>query len=58
VLLIAHPANRWALDHLLLDRDLADLVAAPFGWQEGWRYTLPTGWTGDPPDRRRPPDHR
>ena len=58
LLLIAHSANRWALDHLLLDRDLADLVLAPFSWQEGWRYTLPTGWTGDPPDRRRPPDHR
>lgn len=53
LLLIAHSANRWALDHLLLDRDLADLVLAPFGWQEGWRYTLPAGWTGDPPDGRR-----
>ena len=50
LLLVAHSANRWALDHLLLGRDLADLVSAPFGWQEGWRYTLPTGWTGDPPD--------
>ena len=52
LLLVAHSANRWALDHLLLDRDLADLVSAPFGWQEGWRYTLPTGWTGDPADGR------
>jgi broad specificity phosphatase PhoE len=48
LLLIAHSANRWALDHLLLGRDLADLVVAPFAWQEGWHYTLPTGWTGDP----------
>jgi broad specificity phosphatase PhoE len=42
LLLIAHSANRWALEHLLLGRDLADLVAAPFAWQEGWHYTLPT----------------
>jgi broad specificity phosphatase PhoE len=49
LLLIAHSANRWALDHLLLGRNLADLVTAPFAWQEGWHYTLPTGWTGDPP---------
>jgi broad specificity phosphatase PhoE len=48
LLLVAHSANRLALDHLLLDRDLAELVSAPFDWQEGWRYTLPTGWTGDP----------
>jgi broad specificity phosphatase PhoE len=47
LLLIAHSANRWALDHLLLGRDLADLVVAPFAWQEGWHYTLPTGWAGD-----------
>jgi alpha-ribazole phosphatase/probable phosphoglycerate mutase len=53
LLLIAHSANRWALDHLLLDRDLADLVLSPFSWQEGWRYTLPTGWTGDRTDGRR-----
>jgi alpha-ribazole phosphatase/probable phosphoglycerate mutase len=46
LLLIAHSANRWALDHLLLGRELADLVVAPFGWQEGWYYRLPTGWTG------------
>ena len=49
LLLIAHSANRWALDHLLLGRSLADLIVAPFAWQEGWHYTLPTGWTGDPP---------
>ena len=41
VLLIAHSANRWALEHLLLDRDLAELVAEPSAWQPGWTYTLP-----------------
>jgi broad specificity phosphatase PhoE len=44
VLLVAHSANRWALDHLLLGRDLAELVAAPFEWQPGWEYTVPADW--------------
>lgn len=47
VLLIAHSANRWALDCLLHGHRLEDLVDAPFGWQEGWHYRLPPGWTGD-----------
>ncbi len=46
VVVIAHSANRWALDHLLKGAALEDLVDAPFGWQEGWWYVLPTGWTG------------
>ena len=40
VLLIAHSANRWALEHLLLGTPLEDLVLAPFAWQEGWTYRL------------------
>ena len=48
VVVIAHSANKWALDHLLLGVPLADLVDAPFGWREGWRYTLPGGWRGSP----------
>jgi broad specificity phosphatase PhoE len=40
VLLIAHSANRWALQHLLEGRELEDLLAAPFEWQEGWTFTL------------------
>jgi broad specificity phosphatase PhoE len=47
VLLIGHTATRWALDHLLDGFPLEQLVAAPFDWREGWRYTLPTGWTAD-----------
>jgi broad specificity phosphatase PhoE len=44
ILIIAHSANRWALDHLLHGAALEDLVDAPFGWQEGWRYTVsPSG---------------
>lgn len=45
VLLIAHSANRWALQHLLEGADLRDLVDAPFAWREGWRFELPAGRT-------------
>lgn len=48
VLLIGHSANKWALDHLLLDKNLAELVAAGLAWQEGWEYVVPTGWTHGP----------
>jgi broad specificity phosphatase PhoE len=41
VLLIAHSANRWALQHLLLGAPLEEVVEAPFDWQEGWEYALP-----------------
>jgi broad specificity phosphatase PhoE len=40
VLLIAHSANRWSLQHLLLGTPLEQVVAAPFEWQEGWEYAL------------------
>jgi alpha-ribazole phosphatase/probable phosphoglycerate mutase len=43
VVLIAHSANRWALQCLLEGARLEDLVDAPFDWQEGWLYRLPTG---------------
>jgi alpha-ribazole phosphatase/probable phosphoglycerate mutase len=46
VVVIAHSANKWSLDCLLCGRDLAELVNAPFDWQEGWYYLLPTGWDG------------
>jgi broad specificity phosphatase PhoE len=44
LLLIAHSANRWSLDHLLLGRDLQELTTAEFDWQPGWEYRLPTNW--------------
>lgn len=47
VLVIAHSANRWSLQNLLEGMTLEDVIVAPFDWQEGWEYTLPTGWTGD-----------
>jgi alpha-ribazole phosphatase/probable phosphoglycerate mutase len=46
VLLVSHSANRWALDCLLGGARLEELVGMPFGWQEGWEYRLPAGWTG------------
>ncbi len=46
VVVVAHSANRWALDHLLKGWPLEHLVDAPFEWQPGWLYRLPTGWTG------------
>jgi alpha-ribazole phosphatase/probable phosphoglycerate mutase len=45
VLIIGHSATRWALDSLLNGARLEDLIKAPFNWQEGWEYVLPTGWT-------------
>ncbi|MDP9180853.1 MAG: histidine phosphatase family protein [Chloroflexota bacterium] len=47
VVLIAHSANRWALQTLLNGTTLLEGVVAPFEWQEGWSYTLPSCWTGD-----------
>lgn len=44
VLIVAHTANRWALDHLLHGRPLADLVTAPFDWRPGWSYRLASDW--------------
>ncbi len=48
ILLVAHTANLWALEHLLHGRALEQLVSAPFEWQDGWRYTVPAGWPGQP----------
>ncbi|WP_163504997.1 histidine phosphatase family protein [Fodinicola acaciae] len=50
ILVIAHSANRWALQVLLAGARLADLVDAPFQWQEGWTYEISTGWVS--PARR------
>ena len=41
VLLVAHSANRWALQYLLEGRDLHELLVAEFDWQPGWEFTLP-----------------
>lgn len=46
VLVIGHSATRWALDHLLSGIPLKAAVAAPYVWQPGWTYTLPSGFAG------------
>jgi broad specificity phosphatase PhoE len=43
IVLIAHSANRWALEHLLEGKDLREVIAAPVRWQEGWVYRLDPG---------------
>ncbi|HEX2143769.1 MAG TPA: histidine phosphatase family protein [Glycomyces sp.] len=40
ILIIAHSANRWALEALLGGARIEDLVSAPFHWQPGWHYSL------------------
>ncbi|MFC4534801.1 histidine phosphatase family protein [Sphaerisporangium dianthi] len=46
LLVIAHSANRWALDHLFHGRPLEDLVDAPFDWRPGWTYHIPDHFGG------------
>ncbi|MFC6158305.1 histidine phosphatase family protein [Kribbella jiaozuonensis] len=41
VLVVAHSANRWALEHLLgSGQPLEKLLMGPFNWQPGWTYAL------------------
>jgi broad specificity phosphatase PhoE len=40
VLMIAHSANKWALDCLLGGAKLENLVGSPLQWKEGWVYVL------------------
>lgn len=40
VLVVAHSANRWALQHLLAEVPLEDLVDAPFDWRPGWEFEV------------------
>jgi broad specificity phosphatase PhoE len=58
VLLVAHSANRLALDHLLRRCDLTALLNEPFAWQEGWEYELPTGWGASGGEQPTPDDPR
>ena len=44
VLVVAHSANKVALDHLLLGAGLGELVDRPLDWQPGWEYLVPTEW--------------
>ena len=41
VLVVAHSANQWALEHLLGSRKpMGELIVASFNWQPGWEYEL------------------
>jgi alpha-ribazole phosphatase/probable phosphoglycerate mutase len=40
ILLVAHRAPWYALEHLIRGRDLADVVSSPWAWQPGWEYDL------------------
>ncbi|MBN6052804.1 histidine phosphatase family protein, partial [Nonomuraea sp. RK-328] len=42
VLVVAHSANRWALQNLLEGVPLEELVDAPFEWRPGWEFTVAT----------------
>jgi broad specificity phosphatase PhoE len=44
VIVIAHSANQWALDHLLLGKEMAACIEAGMTWQPGWEYVIPQGW--------------
>jgi len=49
ILVIAHSANRWALDHLLTGTPLEQLLQAPPAWRPGRHYTLPADWPASLP---------
>src|SRR5579884_3390211 len=40
VCVVAHSANRWALEHLVHGAPLEQLVEAPFAWREGWEFAI------------------
>jgi len=44
VLVVAHSANKVALDHLLRGADLAEELRRPMEWQPGWEYLVPREW--------------
>jgi broad specificity phosphatase PhoE len=54
VLIIAHSANRYALQALLDGARIEDLTDAPFTWRPGWEFTFTAG----EPDGERPSDRR
>ncbi|MEV6160332.1 histidine phosphatase family protein [Streptomyces sp. NPDC052052] len=53
ILVIAHSANLWALEHLLAGMPLEELLQAPPAWRPGRHYTLSADWPAPPPVRGR-----
>ena len=44
VLIVAHSANKVALDYLLGGADLAEALRRPLEWQPGWEYLVAREW--------------
>lgn len=44
VLVVAHAANKLALDHLLLGQDVRESLGGAMAWQPGWEYLVPSDW--------------
>jgi broad specificity phosphatase PhoE len=40
VVIIGHSATRWALEVLLNNKTLPEIISAPYTWQPGWRYSF------------------
>ncbi|HEX4817973.1 MAG TPA: histidine phosphatase family protein [Nonomuraea sp.] len=40
VLVVAHSASRWALQHLVDGVPLEELVEVPFEWRPGWEFSV------------------
>ena len=44
ILVVAHSANKLALDHLLLGAGLRDAFGQAMHWRPGWEYLVPSDW--------------
>ena len=42
VMVIGHRATQYALEHLISNKPLGEIVPASWTWQPGWEYTLTT----------------
>ena len=51
VLVVAHSANKLALDHLLLGMDMRETFQVAMDWQPGWEYLVPSDWRALDPAR-------
>jgi 2,3-bisphosphoglycerate-dependent phosphoglycerate mutase len=40
VLVVGHGATRYALEQILNEKDLAEVIGVESAWQEGWEYRL------------------
>jgi broad specificity phosphatase PhoE len=40
VLIIGHRATQYGLEKCILNRELSEIITAPWSWQPGWKYEL------------------